>query len=484
MSTKVVQKFQGEIENYVCNHGDIIESKFNMIFKELRIRTCLTRSRILKNEGYQPLALIFTLFILPFLNIKTVGSLCSQHYHHLIDAKKDTFFRLKNRAFNWFKFYFDLILLLLMKLETGKTSSPEDSVFIVDDTITEKRGKHIENVSYHYDHNSGRSVLGYCQVFLGYFNKKSFFPIDFRFKISNKQSSVTPSMNDVDPRNTLSLHEHEAKHFSKLDLAIVMIQRAWKAGIRARYVLTDSWFTVRSFITDVRSVDENLHFIGRVKNSKQLYLYKEQSYTLGELYKKFRRSLKKDKHMNLKVRKVIVEMNGYGDVAIIFARGYKKPDIQGKESDTKQCEKKWVAFLSTDVDITARELIENYIQRWSIEVFFKEAKQMLGLGKDQCRHFTGQIFATMMSCLRYSVLGFLNQKENYFDTTGTLFEQQSDALKMICYAKRLWDFFMDLIRFAFEKLFELLEIDYSYTDIIDVLDRQIADLFDFQGCET
>jgi hypothetical protein len=109
---------------------------------------------------------------------------------------------------------------------------------------------------------------------------------------------------------------------------------------------------------------------------------------------------------------------------------------------------------------------------------------MLGFGKDQCRHFTGQIFATMMSCLRYSVLGFLNQKENFYDTTGTLFEQQSDALKMICYAKRLWDFFLDLIRFAFEKLFEILEIDYSYTDFIDVLDRQIDDLFDFQGCET
>jgi hypothetical protein len=483
MSTRVVQKFQGEIENW-CNRGDVLESKFNMIFKELRIRTCLTRNRIFKNDGYHPLSLIFVMFILPFLNIKTVGSLCSRHYHHLIDAKKDTFFRLKNRAFNWFKFYFDFILLLLTKLETEKTSTPDESVFIIDDTITEKRGKYIENVSYHYDHNTGRSLLGYSQVFLGYFNKKSFFPIDFRFRISKKRLSVTPSMADVDPRNTLSLHEYEAEHFSKLDLAVIMIQRAWKGGIRAKYVLTDAWFTVRSFITDVRSVDENLHLIGRVKNSKQLYNYKGQSYTLGKLYKKVRRSLKIDEHMNLRLKKVVVDMNGYGDVAIVFARGYKKPDLQEKATDTKKCEKKWVAFLSTDIDIPARELIEKYIQRWSIEVFFKESKQMLGFGKDQCRHFTGQIFATMMSCLRYSVLGFLNQKENFYDTTGTLFEQQSDALKMICYAKRLWDFFLDLIRFAFEKLFEILEIDYSYTDFIDVLDRQIDDLFDFQGCET
>jgi len=481
MSTKIVRKFQGEIENYVRKSGEILESSFSMIFKELNIRSHLTRSRICKEEGYQPIFLLFAIFILPFLHIKTVGALCSQQYHTIIDAKKDTFFRFKNQAFNWFKLYFDFIQLLLMKLDMH---TPEDSVFIVDDTLTEKRGKRIENVSFHYDHNSGRSLLGYCQVFLGIFNKKSFFPLDFRYKISNKRAEETPSMRGVDPRNTISLHEQEADNFSKLDLAIIMIQRAWKSGIRARYVLADAWFTVRSFIIDVRLIAEDLHFIGRVKNSKQLYIYKGQSYTLRELYRKVRRSLKKDEKMHLKCRKVLVEMNGYGDVVLVFARGYAKPDLQGNEGNTEKSERKWVAFLSTDIDITARELIESYIQRWSIEVFFKESKQMLGLGKDQCRHFTGQVFATMMSCFRYSVLGYLNQKENFFDTTGTLFEQQADALNMISYAKRLWDFFLDLIRFAFEKLFEILEIHYNFTDFIDVLDRSIADLFDFQVCET
>ena len=38
--------------------------------------------------------------------------------------------------------------------------------FVIDDTILAKLGKKIENVSYIFDHNLGRSVLGFCIVTL------------------------------------------------------------------------------------------------------------------------------------------------------------------------------------------------------------------------------------------------------------------------------------------------------------------------------
>jgi len=50
----------------------------------------------------------------------------------------------------------------------------EERYFVIDDTILAKLGKKIENVSYIYDHNIGRSVLGFCVVILGLFTAHGF----------------------------------------------------------------------------------------------------------------------------------------------------------------------------------------------------------------------------------------------------------------------------------------------------------------------
>ncbi len=48
------------------------------------------------------------------------------------------------------------------------------------------------------------------------------------------------------------------------------------------------------------------------------------------------------------------------------------------------------------------------MSRWSIEVFFKEAKTMLGLGKAPGQSFQAQIDAMTLTLLRYNLLAFLN----------------------------------------------------------------------------
>jgi hypothetical protein len=47
--------------------------------------------------------------------------------------------------------------------------------------------------------------------------------------------------------------------------------------------------------------------------------------------------------------------------------------------------------------------------RRSIEVFFKEAKTMLGLGKDPSQSFQAQICAVTLTLLRYNLLAFLKE---------------------------------------------------------------------------
>ena len=52
---------------------------------------------------------------------------------------------------------------------------------------------------------------------------------------------------------------------------------------------------------------------------------------------------------------------------------------------------KWKAFITNDLEIGFNKLMEIYHIRWSCEVFFKDAKQHLQLGKCQCNNFDSQV---------------------------------------------------------------------------------------------
>jgi hypothetical protein len=60
---------------------------------------------------------------------------------------------------------------------------------------------------------------------------------------------------------------------------------------------------------------------------------------------------------------------------------------------------KWKVFLTTDTRLSFVQLIEIYRIRWSIEVFFKEAKQLLNLGGCQSNDFDAQIADTTISMI-------------------------------------------------------------------------------------
>ena len=71
----------------------------------------------------------------------------------------------------------------------------EERYFVIDDTILAKLGKKIENVSYIYDHNIGRSVLGFCVVILGLFTTHyKVCPIMMRVTASISSGRSTPKL--------------------------------------------------------------------------------------------------------------------------------------------------------------------------------------------------------------------------------------------------------------------------------------------------
>ncbi len=60
------------------------------------------------------------------------------------------------------------------------------------------------------------------------------------------------------------------------------------------------------------------------------------------------------------------------------------------------------AFLCTDCSLSTQEILDLYLERWSIEVFFRQAKQKLALDKYQIRTSTGiRRFFLLMSLAHY-----------------------------------------------------------------------------------
>jgi hypothetical protein len=161
----------------------------------------------------------------------------------------------------------------------------------------------MENASYIYDHSIGRSILGFCIVSFGLFTGSGYYPLDFSYWVSNRRHQKSPIVNDNDPRSISGQMSHEALHYTKLDLALRMTERAVSQGLQAGYVLFDSWYAWPSFIQAIRKIKKELHVICRLKNSKVLYEYKGSKYQLSALYQKVKKNLSKSKRTGLFLKK-------------------------------------------------------------------------------------------------------------------------------------------------------------------------------------
>ena len=138
---------------------------------------------------------------------------------------------------------------------------------------------------------------------------------------------------------------------AKTDAAILMIERALHAGIRADYLLMDTWFTTEPMIKSILS--KGLDVIGMVKQLNQRYNYKGNAYTLPEL----QRFVRFDGAGNIFGSLCVTTKNGI-PVKIVFVRNRNKKS---------EC----LYLLSTDCSLSDAEVVRIYGNRWSINVFSK-----------------------------------------------------------------------------------------------------------------
>jgi len=89
----------------------------------------------------------------------------------------------------------------------------------------------------------------------------------------------------------------------------------------------------------------------------------------------------------------------------------------------------WHTIVSTDTNLSFSKMIKIYNIRWTIEVFFKEAKQLLGLGKSQSTNFDVQIAQTTITMIQYLMISLKYKMEAYETIDGLFKDLKQDYIE-------------------------------------------------------
>ena len=115
---------------------------------------------------------------------------------------------------------------------------------------------------------------------------------------------------------------------------------------------------------------------------------------------------------------------------------------------------KWNVLLTTNQELGFEQAYKIYSIRWSVEVFFKESKQYLGLGKCQSQDFDAQIASTTICMLQYNLLSVAKRFTDY-ESLGEMFRNTNAETIQLTLAERLWQLIVEVLA----DLAELIEID-------------------------
>ena len=405
-----------------------LQSRISSFFVDFRIGTLLNKSGIRKLRGVSPMTLFSVIFMLPFAGNNFFRGIVTNA--SLPFRKNAAYELLKNPRHNWRKFLLTLAAQVANYFSL-LTSEEREKVLIFDDsTYDRSRSKVVELLAWVFDHNSGTSLKGFKLLTLGWSDGASFLPLDFVLCSSAKaEKRVQDIKKKLDKRTCGYKRRLEAITKSTEHLSS-MVKRALALGIKADYILMDSWFCWPVILAELGL---HLPVICMGKNMPNVF-YRHQDHwvTLGDLYRRIKKRPGKA-HI---LASVIVETKQKQKVKIVFVRHHHKRD--------------WLAILSTRIDLPAKEIVRIYGKRWDIEVFFKMMKHHLNLEKEaQLRDYDGIIGHTTIAMVRYIFLAVEQRCHDDPKTIGGLFFACSEEIKdlsLIEALQRLLTLALDKVR--------------------------------------
>jgi len=500
----------------------------------------LKKFDVAKRSGKLISILTISLILLPFIGASNISSLFKSGLNKAGEGKQNAYYDAKNNEkINW-----RLFLLVIAKRFTFLLNVDNESLtegikkiraFIFDDSSLEKTGKLIEGVGYIYDHVKHLNILGYKLLLCGYYDGKSFIPLDFYILNENRSAQIKRKENKLNKkewklrtltaeikalsyrikttkkekrqaqqvfskksnktnkeklevkkrsitrlqsqlktklkakktlnaqilaistdynklksrhcgllkkdykkqhkkqrsRDTAGYRRKQELNENKIDATIKMLKRVVKKGFVADYVITDSWFFCKKILDAVVETGR-LHLVSMAKigtakyeilpdgkefNAHQIIALYERKAHYSRKYKSYYISLQAN-YKGVRVKIFLVKFGSHA---------------------------KWRMLITTDLKMSFTRLIEVYQIRWTIEVFFKECKQFLFLGKSQAQNLDGQIADITLSLVRYIFLSYY-KRIHYGMTIGGIFKELSQTATKENLLTEISYYFMELLK--------------------------------------
>ena len=512
----------------VTNSSEQLTQSIADVIDKFRIKPIFREMDFVKRSGILVSTIATGLMILPFVGAASILALFKSGLNNLGDGQKDVYYDMKNNPkINWR----DLLLSIAKQfqyligqdieiIEGAKKTVSQIKATIFDDSPIEKTGKSIEGVGYIHDHVKDLYILGFKLLVCGFWDGKSFIPIDFSLHKEKRDSSLKKSgqrltkkqikvkglekqkkglkddlgekirlenmakaaysskPNKANARkseqkkkatgrletrieklsielkaqkrqgqflkneyfelksnyrycglkkadyenqyqkqregNTAGYKRAKEADVNKIDMMIKMLKRTVKKGFVPDYVLTDTWFFSYKVLQAIIDIGKNIKLVSMAKitNAKYKILPIGKLLTPHEIITRYERGNGKN-NRKYKARYIQFQAEYQGIRVKIFL-------IRFGTYGT------WRMLVTTDLNMRFNRIIEVYKIRWTIEVFFKESKQNLLLGKSQSQDFDAQIADVTLSLMRYIFLSYY-QRVHYGTSIGGLFRQLSQS---------------------------------------------------------
>ena len=441
-------------------------SRLTHFCKRLSVSTLLTRSGIRKLDGVPVMTILISLLSLVFSG-KSMQTAYGDRSEGFGD---DTLARfLGNPLHNWRHLLLSLTRCILHDCIQDLTSKTRIKCLIVDDSIySRNRSKKVELLAWVYDHSIGRMMKGFRMLTLAWTDGYSTFGLDFALLgAATDKARIQGIVKPVDHRSSGYRRRMEAMQEAPVVL-VDMIRRALRIGVRASYVLMDSWFCLPSIIASVKAL--GIDVIGMAKKSSKIqYDVQGQMWDAKQIYRSVRKKRGRAKVLSSVVcRLKKTEL----PVKLVFVRN-------------RNVKRDWLVLVSTNPDLPDEEIVRIYGYRWEIEVFFKMCKQHLRLSKEtQSRDYDALVAHTTIVFIRFNFLSLECRHETDPKSFGELFR---------CCAAEVADLTM------YDALQRILSILVAKLQAFSVFSRELLDkiidrffecaeilypqLF-MQGCET
>jgi len=250
---------------------------------------------------------------------------------------------------------------------------------IIDDSKKAKRGKDMEAVGYLRDPLTGQNIRGHQYVkalirFRGYI-------IPWGIRLYVKQEDC-PGL---------------ALEFKKTTQFAAELIREFNPpkGVKVR-VLFDSYYLCPKVVKACRR--KGFRLVSTLKSNRNLFKPGRKLKAGKYGHNLFRHGSKQS--MSIKKTDLVVHytyvdagwlgVSHLGKLHVVFSRKGKERGILG--------------IVTDDPELSAGEMVKAYDGRWSIEVFFKDTKQLLGFGQYQNGTYRAAVIHLHLVCFAYACL--------------------------------------------------------------------------------